>query len=69
MRLRLALAGLAVATLAVSAQQGGEEQLPRFRAGANLVRVDAYFTKDGVGGHGSQAGRTRSLRRRQAAED
>jgi len=48
MRIRLALAGLAVATLAVSAQQGGEEQLPRFRAGANLVRVDAYFTKDGA---------------------
>ncbi len=48
MKIRLALAGLAVATLAVSAQQGGEEQMPRFRAGANLVRVDAYFTKDGV---------------------
>lgn len=48
MKIRLALAGLAAATLAVSAQQGGEEQMPRFRAGANLVRVDAYFTKDGV---------------------
>lgn len=48
MRIRLALAGLAAATLAVSAQQGSEDQMPRFRAGANLVRVDAYFTKDGV---------------------
>jgi VWFA-related protein len=48
MRIRLAMAGLAVATLAVSAQQGGEEQMPRFRAGANLVRVDAYFTKEGA---------------------
>ncbi|MEO8681735.1 MAG: VWA domain-containing protein [Vicinamibacterales bacterium] len=48
MRFRLALACLAAASLAVSAQQGGGEQMPRFRAGANLVRVDAYFTKDGV---------------------
>ena len=26
----------------------GQEQLPRFRAGANLVRVDAYVSKDDV---------------------
>ena len=25
-----------------------QEQLPRFRAGANLVRIDAYISKDGV---------------------
>ena len=26
---------------------GAQEQLPRFRSGANLVTVDAYFSKDG----------------------
>lgn len=43
MRLRLTLLGLAVATVAVGAQEQ-----PRFRAGANLVRVDAYISKDGA---------------------
>ena len=41
------MGALALATLVVTAQQA-EVQLPRFRAGANLVRVDAYFTKDGT---------------------
>lgn len=45
MRVRLTLFALAVPALLL-AQQG--EQLPRFRAGANLVRVDAYISKDGV---------------------
>ena len=26
----------------------GQEPLPRFRSGANLVTVDAYFTKSGA---------------------
>lgn len=47
MKLRLVVAGVLFATWAAFAQQG-DEQLPRFRAGANLVRVDAYFTVDGV---------------------
>ncbi len=47
MRIRLTLLGVAAATLALTAQQP-EEQLPRFRAGANLVRVDAYVSVDGV---------------------
>jgi VWFA-related protein len=38
------LAAASLATALTSAQ----EQLPRFRAGANLVRVDAYVSKDGV---------------------
>ena len=41
------MGALALATLVVTAQQA-DVQLPRFRAGANLVRVDAYFTKDGT---------------------
>jgi VWFA-related protein len=45
MRLRIALLGLMVPTL-LAAQQPGE--LPRFRAGTNLVRVDAYVSKDDV---------------------
>lgn len=42
MRYRVMLLGLVVPCL-VLAQQ---DQLPRFRAGANLVRVDAYVSKD-----------------------
>ena len=38
---------LAVVSL-VTALTSAQEQLPRFRAGANLVRVDAYVSKDGV---------------------
>ena len=41
-RIVLIAVALAVTTLS------GQEQLPRFRAGANLVRVDAYVSKDGV---------------------
>jgi VWFA-related protein len=37
--------GAAGVSLAIVTAQ---EQLPRFRAGANLVRVDAYVSKDGV---------------------
>ena len=36
---------VAAASTLLAAQQ---EPLPRFRAGANLVSVDAYFTKDGT---------------------
>lgn len=38
----------ACAVIAVLAAVHGQEQLPRFRAGANLVTVDAYFSKDGT---------------------
>ncbi len=46
MRLRWALLALVLASVSVAGQQGGEQ--PRFRAGANLVRVDAYISKDGA---------------------
>jgi VWFA-related protein len=46
MRMRLAFIALTTASATLAAQQGGEQ--PRFRAGANLVRVDAYISKDGV---------------------
>jgi len=45
MTLRLTFFALALSALAVSAQ---DQQLPRFRSGANLVSVDAYVSKDGV---------------------
>ena len=64
MRLRLALFGFVIAALAAPfdshfAALGGEmlaqgaqsaqpQELPRFRAGTNLVRVDAYVSKDDV---------------------
>lgn len=38
----------ACAVIAALAAVHGQEQLPRFRAGANLVTVDAYFSKDGT---------------------
>jgi VWFA-related protein len=44
MRYRLMLLGLAMPALLVAQQP----ELPRFRAGANLVRVDAYVSKDNV---------------------
>lgn len=43
MLLRLAVSAMVAAVPAVQAQ----EPRPRFRAGANLVSVDAYFSKDG----------------------
>src|SRR5262245_2559393 len=49
----LALCGLALGATLAAAQQPGDPaqnqspQQPRFRAGANLVRVDAYVTLDG----------------------
>lgn len=43
MFLRLAVSAIVAAVPAVQAQ----EPRPRFRAGANLVSVDAYFSKDG----------------------
>ena len=46
MRYRVMLLGLAVPALLVAQQP--DQQLPRFRAGANLVRVDAYVSKDNV---------------------
>ena len=47
MRIRLIALGIAVATLGLGAQQP-EGPLPRFRAGANLVRVDTYVSVNGV---------------------
>ena len=44
--MRIGVSLLALALTAVGAAQ--EPQRPRFRAGANLVRVDAYVSKDGV---------------------
>jgi VWFA-related protein len=44
MRIRIALLGLMVPTLLVAQQP----ELPRFRGGTNLVRVDAYISKDDV---------------------
>ncbi len=46
MRIRWALIALAVASAGVAAQPVAEQ--PRYRGGANLVRVDAYISKDGV---------------------
>ena len=45
MRLRIALFGVVIPAI-LAAQQ--PEELPRFRAGTNLVRVDAYVSKDDV---------------------
>jgi VWFA-related protein len=45
MRLRVALFGVVIPAI-LAAQQ--PEDLPRFRAGTNLVRVDAYVSKDDV---------------------
>jgi len=44
MRYRVLLLGLAVPALLLAQQP----ELPRFRAGTNLVRVDAYVSKDNV---------------------
>lgn len=44
MRYRVILLGLAMPALLLAQQP--EQPLPRFRAGANLVRVDAYVSKD-----------------------
>jgi VWFA-related protein len=46
MRYRVMLLGLAVPALLLAQQP--EQPMPRFRAGANLVRVDAYVSKDDV---------------------
>lgn len=46
MRHRLMLLGLAVPALLLA--QSPEQPMPRFRAGTNLVRVDAYVSKDDV---------------------
>jgi len=50
MRIRLAVLGLLAVSMAVGVAQERqpEEQLPRFRAGANLVRVDTYVSLNGV---------------------
>src|SRR5262245_56101287 len=45
MQFRSAITALLLASVGVAAQPTTEQ--PRFRGGANLVRVDAYFTKDG----------------------
>jgi len=45
MRVRVALFGLVIPAL-LAAQQ--PQEMPRFRAGTNLVRVDAYVSKDDV---------------------
>ena len=64
MRYRVMLLGLAVPALLLAQQP---EQLPRFRAGANLVRVDAYVSKDNVALTDLKAEDFDGLRRRQAA--
>lgn len=46
MRYRVMLLGLAAPALLIAQQP--DQALPRFRAGANLVRVDAYVSKDEV---------------------
>ena len=46
MRYRVMLFGLVLPALLLAQQP--EQPLPRFRAGANLVRVDAYVSKDNV---------------------
>jgi VWFA-related protein len=46
MRNRLMLLGLVVPVLLVAQER--QPEMPRFRAGANLVRVDAYVSKDDV---------------------
>lgn len=50
MRIRLTVLGMVAASLVLAAAQERqpEEQMPRFRAGANLVRIDAYVSVDGV---------------------
>jgi VWFA-related protein len=50
MRIRLTVLALMAASLAVGVAQERqpEDQLPRFRAGANLVRVDTYVSLNGV---------------------
>jgi VWFA-related protein len=45
---RVALLGVLVPVVLVAQDQPRDEQQPRFRAGANLVRVDAYVSKDDV---------------------
>lgn len=46
MRYRVTLVGLVLPALLTAHQP--DQPLPRFRAGANLVRVDAYVSKNGV---------------------
>ncbi len=50
MRIRLTVLGMVAASLvlATAQERQAEEQMPRFRAGTNLVRVDAYVSVDGV---------------------
>lgn len=50
MRIRLTILGLMAVSLTVGVAQERqpEEQLPRFRAGANLVRVDTYISLNGT---------------------
>lgn len=50
MRTRLTVLGMVAASLVLATAQARqpEEQMPRFRAGTNLVRVDAYVSVDGV---------------------
>ena len=47
MRYRVMLLGLVLPAVLI-AQQPPEQTMPRFRAGANLVRVDAYVSQDEV---------------------
>ena len=50
MRMRLTVVGMVATSLllAVAQERPPNEQLPRFRAGTNLVRVDAYVSVNGV---------------------
>ncbi|MFA5907139.1 MAG: VWA domain-containing protein [Vicinamibacterales bacterium] len=49
MRIRLTVLGMLAASLVlgIAQERPPDGQLPRFRAGANLVRVDAYVSLDG----------------------
>lgn len=49
MGIRLTVLGMLAASLVlgIAQERPPDEQLPRFRAGANLVRVDAYVSLDG----------------------
>jgi VWFA-related protein len=47
-RLAFTFAQIGACAVAVGLTLHAQEQLPRFRAGASLVTVDAYFSKDGA---------------------
>ena len=60
---------LAAVALLLSLAVTAQEPLPRFRAGANLVSVDAYVSKDGKPVTDLKSGRDRNPRGRSSAAD